>query len=93
MPCARTAAYAVRQLFTQKDREKRSGWGWAAGAAVLCMGLFIGASRLLLAADEGFRALLAPMEDWLRFDWAPVVWLRLALRVPVGAWMVGLHGG
>jgi len=89
----RTVADAVRQFLAPKEKAAKARWLWAAGAAAVCLGLFLGAARLLLAADAGFQALLAPLEALFHFDWDCDVWLRLGLSLPVGAWLYGLIGG
>ena len=90
---SRTLIRGVRSRLPRREDAKGKPWGWIAGAAILCLALFVGAAELLAAADEGFGALLAGAADWFRFDWDGVVWVRLLFSLPVGAWLFGLIGG
>lgn len=83
----------LRQLLPTRDAEQRKRGPWMLLAAALCICLFVGAVRLLMAADAGFLRLAERIAAWLRADWELEVLLRFLLSLPVGAWLFGLIGG
>ena len=90
----RSLIFAGKALLPKPEAgKKKRPWGWIAGAAVLCLLLFVGAVNLLMEADAGFGALLEGAAEWFRFDWDGIVWVRLLCSLPVGAWLFGLMGG
>ena len=89
----RTLHAALRRRLPPRDAEHRKRSGWMLAAALLCLLLFVGAVRLLMAADAGFLRLAERVAAWFRTDWEFEVLLRFLLSLPVGAWLFGLIGG
>lgn len=83
----------VRVLGTlPRRRAKADGMTvlWSAFATVAAVGAFIAAGRLLSRADSGFAQLIQPL--FRLADFSPFL-LRLALSLPVGAYVYGLVAG
>ena len=89
----RTLCAGLRQILPPRDAERRKRSVWTLLAAALCICLFVGAVRLLMAADDGFLRLAERIAVWFRADWELEVLLRFLFSLPVGAWLFGLIGG
>ena len=89
----RSVWYALTHLRRDHAKAKPETVAWTVAAAVAALALFTAAARLLMAADEGFAALLSRFSGLFHLELDAEVVVRLLLSLPVGAYLFGLLAG
>lgn len=89
----RTLVWGIKNIRKEDRKLNREKAAWIVPTVIVCIGLFIAAAKLLIAADSGFGRLFGSLAEFfsLGIDGEDV--LVFIFSLPVGSWLFGLISG